>query len=114
MSLTYYHGDIAQRIDSERANEIFKVMIDPIFRKILVDIKDDSKTVLEISKNTQISVSGTYRLLKKLNEKKLLIVTGEINSHHKKASKYKSKIRKIVTTYDNNSEDVKIYSNLRD
>ena len=41
-------------------------------------------------------------------------MTGEINSRHKKANKYKSKIRKIVTTYDDTVTDVKIYSNLRD
>ena len=114
MSLTYYHGETPQRINSERADEILKTMINPIYRKVLVDIKDNSKTILQISKDLELSISKTYRILNKLNEKKLLIVTGEINSHHKKASKYKSKIRKIVTTFDDNGTDVKIYSNLRD
>ena len=114
MSLTYYHGETPQRIDPDRANEIFEAMIDPTFRKILAGIKDNSKTVLQISKDLELSISMTYRILNKLNEKKLLIVTGEINSRHKKASKYKSKIRKIITTFDENITDVKIYSNLRD
>lgn len=114
MSLTYYHGETPQKINQERANEILEAMIDPTFRKILVGIKDDSKTALQISNDLELSISRTYRILNKLNEKKLLIVTGEINSHHKKASKYKSKIREIVTTFDGNITDVKIYSNLRD
>ena len=114
MSVTYYHGEIPLSIDSDRANEIVKAMIDPASRKILVNIKNNSKTVLQISKDLDLSISKTYRMLNKLNKKKLLIVTGEINSHHKKASKYKSKIRKIVTTYDDTVADVKIYSNLRD
>jgi DNA-binding transcriptional ArsR family regulator len=114
MSLTYYHKETPQRIDSDRTNEILKVMIDPISRKILVDIKDNSKTILQISKDLELTISKTYRTLNKLNKKKLLIVTGEINSRHKKTSKYKSKIRKIIRTYDDIVTDVKIYSNLRD
>lgn len=114
MSVTYYHGEIPQSIELDRANEIIKAMIDPASRKILVNIKNNSKTVLQISKDLDLSISKTYRMLNKLNKKKLLIVTGEINSHHKKASKYKSRIRKIVTTYDDTVADVKIFSNLRD
>ena len=56
MSLTYYHGEIPQRIDS-------------LSRKILVDIKDNSKTVLQISKDLELSISKTYRILNKLNKK---------------------------------------------
>lgn len=114
MSLICYHGETPHKINHERANEIFKVMLDPINRKILVGIKNDSKTVLQISKDTALTMSMTYRRLDKLNEKKLLIISGDINSQRKKAIKYKSKIRKVVTTYHDNITDVKIYSNLRD
>ena len=55
ISVTYYHWEIPQRIDQERTNEIFEAMINPTYRQILVDIKDNSKTVLQILKNLELS-----------------------------------------------------------
>lgn len=113
MSVICYYGETPYRINQERGNEILEVMLDDINRKIIICIKDESKTALQVSTETGLSSSMTYRRLQKLKEKKLLILSGEISTDKKKRLKHKSKIHKVVTSFDGNVTDIKIYSNMR-
>ena len=114
MALVCYHGENPHRINQERADEILETVSDPYQRKIIGCIKDESKTVFQISKDAGIATSTVYRKIHKLDEKKLLISSGSITPQKKREFKYKSKIRKVVTVFDEDVIDVKIYTNLRD
>lgn len=113
MSVICYHGETQHRINQDRGNEIFEVMLDDVNRKIITCIKDEPKTALQVSTETGLSSSMTYRRLRELKEKNLLILSGEISTDKKKRFRHKSKIRKVVTSFDGNVTDIQIYLNLK-
>ena len=114
MPLVCYHGENPHIIDQERADMILQVISDPERRKIINSIKDEAKTAIQISKETGLSISTVYRKIRELAEKHVVITSGRINSQNKREFNFKSKIRKVVTVFDNDALDVKIYTNLRD
>ena len=114
MALICYHGEIPRKINQDKANLILETIFDPDRRKIIFCIKNESKTISQISKKTGLSTSSVYRKIRDLDEKKLLFLSGNINIHRKKEFRYKSKIRKVVVVFDKDVTDVKIYSNFRD
>lgn len=114
MALVCYHGDNPHPINQERADFILGIIADKERRKILVSIKNEFKTIPQISEETKLSINKVYRKIHELAERNVLISSGKINNHGKKESIYKSKIRKVVTVFEDESMDVKIYSNLRD
>ena len=113
MALICYHGEEPNIIDQKRADTVLQVISDPERRKIISLIKDEFKTANEISKQCGIPISSVYRRLNELSDKKLLITSGRITTQKKREDLYKSKIRKVVTVFDNDELDVKIYTNLR-
>ncbi len=114
MALVCYHGEIPHKINQDKASIILKTILDLEQRKIIFCIKNKFKTVLQISKETGLSISSVYRKIWKLDEKKLLFLSSNINFHRKREFRYKSKIRKVVVVFDKDVTDVTIYSNLRD
>jgi len=114
MALVCYHGEIPHKINQDKANTILNTVLDLDRRKIIFCIKNESKSIMQISEETGLSISSVYRKIRKLDEKKLLFLSGNINLHRKKEFRYKSKIRKVVVIFDQDGIDVKIYSNLRD
>ncbi len=113
MALVCYHGEIPHKINQDKANTILKTVLDLNRRKIIFCIKNESKTIMQISEETGLSISSVYRRIRDLEKKKLLILSGNINLHRGKEFRYKSKIRKVVVVFDKDVTDVKIYSNLR-
>jgi hypothetical protein len=113
MSAVCYRGETPHGINLKRGTEIFEVILDDVNRKIITCIKDESKTALQISMETGLSSSMTYRRLHRLKKKNLLILSGEFATDKRKRVKHKSKIRKVVTSLDGNIMNIKIYSNLK-
>ncbi len=113
MALVCYHGEIPHKINQDRVDVILKTMLNQDRRKIISCIKNESKTISQISKETGLSISSVYRKIRELDEKKLLFLSGDINLHRKKEFRYKSKIRKVVVVFEKDVTDVKVYSNLR-
>ncbi len=114
MTLVCYHGTTPYSINQERVDLILKTLSDPDRRKIIGCIKNESKTVIQISKDTGLPVSNVYRKIGELDAKKLLISSGVVSAEkNRKEFKYKSKIRKVVVEFDDDVFDVKIYSNMR-
>ncbi len=113
LSVVCYHGETLHRIDQHRANEILGVLLDDSNRKIILCIRDKPKTALQVSTETGLSISMTYRRLRELKEKNLLILSGESSTDKVKRFRHKSKIRKVETSFDGNVTAIKIYSNLR-
>ena len=60
-------------------------------QKIILCIYEEAKTVKQISTETGLSISTTYRKISRLNKNNLLIVSGDINSENKREFRYKSK-----------------------
>lgn len=87
---------------------------DPHRRKIIGVIKDDFKSVNQIVEETGLPPSTVYRKIDELHNKKLLILSGKIGNNGRKEFNYKSKIQKVTMTFENNTLDLKIYTNLRD
>ncbi len=114
MALVCYHGQTPYKINQDRVDVILKTMLNQDRRKIISCIKNESKTVIQISKETGLSISSVYRKIRELDEKKLLFLSGDINLHRKREFRYKSKIRKVVVVFDKDVTDVKVYSNLRE
>ncbi|MCH7647806.1 MAG: winged helix-turn-helix transcriptional regulator [Thaumarchaeota archaeon] len=114
MALVCYHGETPHKINQDRADVILKIILDKERRKIIFCISNESKTQSQISKETGLSISSVYRRIHDLNEKELLILSGNINLHGRREFRYKSKIRKVVIVFDKDVTDVKVYSNLRE
>ena len=114
MTLVCYHGEIPRKINQDRANIILKTVLDLDRRKVIFCIKNESKTLSQISKETGLSITSVYRRIRDLDEKKLLFLSGKINLQGRREFKYKSKIRKVVIVFDKDATDVKVYSNLRE
>lgn len=113
MMLICYHGENPYIINQQRADLIIGVMADPRLRSIINCIKDEFKNVKQISSELKLSVSTTYRYIHELDRKNVLILSCKIQ-FGKKTFAYKSKIRKVVSTFEGQKIDVKIYTNLRD
>ncbi len=113
MTLVCYHGEIPYKISQDKADIILKVLLEQHRRKILFCIKNESKSIQQISKETGLSISSVYRRIRDLDEKKLLIVSGKINLQGRREFHYKSKIRKVVVVFSKDFIDLKVYSNLR-
>lgn len=114
MALVCYHGSNPHTIDQKRADTILQIIANPERRKIINSIRDDFKTVNQIAEVSELSISTVYRKLRELSDKNILITSGRINSQKKRELTYKSKIRKVVTVFEEDALDIKIYTNLRD
>ena len=114
MTLVCYHGKNPHTIDQTRADIILNAISDPERRKIITSIKNQFKTVNEISEKTELSTSTVYRKIKELNEKNLLIPFSQILKNGKREFSYKSKIQRVEMNFEYDTLDVKIYTNLRD
>ena len=113
MALVCYHGQNPHIINQERADVILGVVVDPMFRKIIDCIKDDFKSAKQISQELELPITTTYRYIHELEEKNVLILSSRIK-FGKKTFAFKSKIQKVVSTFEGETVDVKIYTNLRD
>ena len=111
--LVCYHGETPHIINQQRADMILEVIADPRLRNIINCTKDEFKNVKQISRELKLSVSTTYRYIHELKRKNILIVSSNIQLG-KKTFAYKSKIQKVISTFEGQKIDVKIYTNLRD
>ena len=70
------------------------------------------KSISQISKETGLPLSTTYRRLRTLIDGKLVNATGDIN-YGKKSLKYQSKIKKVLVDFDEKT-DVRIFYNKKE
>jgi len=113
MTLVCYHGEIPHKINQDKASIILKTILDIDRRKVIFCIKNESKPVSQISKETGLSISSVHRRIHDLDKMKLLFLSGDTNLLGRREFRYKSKIRKVVVVFDKDVTDVKVYSNLR-
>ena len=113
MALVCYHGENPHIINQERADMILGIVADPNLRKIINCIKEDFKNAKQISNELKLPITTTYRHLHELEEKNILILSSKIQQG-KRTFSFKSKIQKVISIFDQDSIDMKIYTNLRD
>ena len=114
MELVCYYGETRYKIDQKKADVIVKIILDQENITLINCIKDEPKTIRQIVNNTKISTSTVYRKIRNLHKKNLLIISGNINVQGKREFRYQSKIRKVVTIFDEGIIDVKVYMNLKE
>ncbi len=90
---------------------LLEIMADKYSRAILESTMDVSKSALELSNDCGIPISTAYRRVQQLHTHKLLGISGSINQDGKKYFLYKSKIKSIVTCFNNGTLDIEIVPN---
>ena len=98
-------------IDDDRKQIYIRMVSDRFSIKIITAIINNSKTAVEISKETCIPISTVYRRIKFLQENKLIKVSGGINKNGK-FFVYQSKIKEVEITFNGRSIRVSVTPNL--
>tara|TARA_B100002049_G_C15779564_1_gene250162 strand:- start:159 stop:497 length:339 start_codon:yes stop_codon:yes gene_type:complete len=98
-------------IDDDRKQIYIRMVSDRFSIKIITAIINNSKTAVEISKETSIPISTVYRRIKFLQENKLIKVSGGINKNGK-FFVYQSKIKEVEITFNGRSIKVSVTPNL--
>jgi len=97
--------------DEQRKSKILEMISDEYCRKILSITMKEHKSVNEISKETKIPISTTYRRVQRLHNEKLMRISGIINEDGKKSFLYKSKIKSIYAFFNGDFIEIEIIPN---
>ncbi|MBT3329719.1 MAG: helix-turn-helix transcriptional regulator [Nitrosopumilus sp.] len=97
--------------ETERKNSILEILSDKYCRVIIESIMYKPKSVMEITMETQIPMSTTYRKIQILHDSKLLKTSGTITDDGKKLFLYKSKVRGIQSVFKDGKTEVELIPN---
>ncbi len=95
----------------ERKDSILEILSDKYCRAILQSIMNMPKSVIEITTETKIPLSTTYRRIQSLHDNKLVVTSGMITSEGKKLFLYKSKIKGIQSKFNDGKTEVELIIN---
>src|SRR5574338_160734 len=99
-------------IQEETTKEVLlEIMADKYSRAILESTREMPKSAIDLSSECGIPISTAYRRVQLLHTHKLLGISGSINEDGKKYFLYKSKIKSIVTCFNNDALDIEIVPN---
>jgi len=97
--------------ETERKNSILEILSDNYCRIIIESIMYKPKSVMEITIETQIPMSTTYRKIQILHDNKLLKTSGTITDDGKKSFLYKSRVRGIQSVFKDGKIEVELILN---
>ncbi len=97
--------------ETERKNSILEILSDNYCRIIIESIMYKPKSVMEITIETQIPMSTTYRKIQTLHDNKLLKTSGTITEDGKKLFLYKSRVRGIQSVFKDGKIEVELIPN---
>ncbi|HIE46596.1 MAG TPA: ArsR family transcriptional regulator [Nitrosopumilus sp.] len=97
--------------ETERKNSILEILSDNYCRMIIESIMYKPKSVMEITIETQIPMSTTYRKIQILHDNKLLKTSGTITDDGKKLFLYKSRVRGIQSVFKDGKIEVELIPN---
>ncbi len=87
--------------EKQEVISILNELFDGLSYKILLSTIDESKTAFQICRENVVPISSTYKKIRKLKETGLLFIDKiVINEKGKKVVYYKSKVRSIELTLD--------------
>ena len=91
---------------------LLQILADKYSRIILESTMGRPKSAIDLSNECGIPISTAYRRVQRLHSHKLLGISGSISQDGKKYFLYKSKIRSIMTCFNNGSVEIEIVPNL--
>jgi|TARA_B100001105_G_scaffold242411_1_gene222566 predicted transcriptional regulator len=97
--------------DAEKKNCLLEILSDRYCRTIIESIMYKPKSVMEITMETQIPMSTTYRKIQILHDNKLLKTSGIITEDGKKLFLYKSRVRGIQSVFKDGKIEVELIPN---
>ncbi len=100
-----------QVLEDDQKEILLECISEEPIRKILIAITDVPKSVMEISKEENISLRTVYRKIQFLYDNKIVKISGGITDNGKKFFLYKSKIKGISSHFLNNEISVSILPN---
>ncbi len=103
------HGKEVQ--EQTTKDTLLEILADKYSRIILNYTVDMPKSAIDLSNECGIPISTAYRRVQKLHAHKLLVISGSISQDGKKYFLYKSKIKSIMTCFNNGSLEVEIVPN---
>lgn len=90
---------------------LLEILADKYSRGILEATLEMPKSAIDLSNECGIPISTAYRRVQLLHRHKLLGISGSINQDGKKYFLYKSKIKSIMTCFNNGALEVEIVPN---
>jgi len=106
---TLLHGRKIEEDDKKQG--ILEIISDKYCRAILIATMEKPKSATEITADTGIPISTTYRRLQTLHDNKLVRISGSINEDGKKYFLYKSKVKAISTNFNGDLIEIEIVPN---
>jgi len=97
--------------ETDQKNNLLGILSDKYCRAIIESITHKPKSVMEITRETHIPMSTTYRKIQLLHDHKLLKISGIITDDGKKLFLYKSKVRGIQSVFRDGNIEVELILN---
>jgi predicted transcriptional regulator len=99
-------------VQDQTTKDVFlEILADRYSRAILESTMEMPKSAIDLSNDCGIPISTAYRRVQVLHKHKLLGISGSINEDGKKYFLYKSKVKSIMTCFNNGSLEVEIVPN---
>ncbi len=86
----------SKKLDVLTSKKILRIMSSESARKILEETSHSEKSVSQISEACDLPLTKTYRWIKKLQDLKLLDVSGTISEEGRKVKLFKSLVQMII------------------
>ena len=102
-------------VQEQTTKDVFlEILADKYSRAILESTMEMPKSAIDLSNDCAIPISTAYRRVQVLYKNKLLGISGSINEDGKKYFLYKSKVKSIMTCFNNGSIEVEVVPNSAD
>jgi predicted methyltransferase len=98
-------------VETDQKNSLLDILSDKYCRTIIESTIYKPKSVMEITRETHIPMSTTYRKIQLLHDHKLLKISGTITDDGKKLFLYKSKVRGIQSVFRDGNIEVELILN---
>ena len=98
--------------DDDRKEAILGLIADKYCRAILTTTMMKPKSALDIALDTKIPISTVYRRVQMLYDSKLVSISGMISDDGKKLFLYKSKVKGILSAFNNDQIEIQIIPNI--
>ncbi len=90
---------------------LLEIQADKYCRGILESTVECPKSAKQLSQECNIPISTAYRRVQQLHDNKLLSISGMINEDGKKYFLYKSKVKGIISCFNNGEIQVEVIPN---
>ncbi len=99
-------------MDDDRKEAILGLIADKYCRTILTTTMIKPKSALDIAYDTKIPISTVYRRVQMLHDNKLVSISGLISDEGKKLFLYKSKVKGILSAFNDDQIEIQIIPNI--